>query len=74
MVVEELACLDPFTTDMSQPRHQCTPQMLITFEDEDDLNHKIDTMYHKLDEDASGGLDFEVCLSVCGMCINRGCA
>jgi hypothetical protein len=32
---------------------------LITFEDNDDLELKINAIYHKLDEDGSGGLDFK---------------
>ena len=39
-------CLDPLTKE------------LITFEDNDDLQQKIDTIYSKLDEDGSGGLNF----------------
>ena len=32
---------------------------LITFEDDDDLELKINAIYHQLDEDGSGGLDFK---------------
>lgn len=32
---------------------------LLTFEDEDDLDHKIDSIFQRLDEDESGGLNFE---------------
>ncbi len=39
-------CLDPLTKE------------LITFEDNDDLELKINAIYNKLDEDGSGGLDF----------------
>ncbi|MGB1600812.1 MAG: ion transporter, partial [Promethearchaeia archaeon] len=39
--------LDPLTKD------------LITFEDEGDLSKKVAYLYHKLDEDASGGLNFD---------------
>ena len=39
-------CLDPLTKE------------LITFEDDDDLELKINAIYNKLDEDGSGGLDF----------------
>ena len=39
-------CLDPLTKE------------LITFDDNDDLKMKIDTIYGKLDADGSGGLDF----------------
>jgi hypothetical protein len=39
-------CLDPFTKE------------LITFEDNDDLELKINAIYNKLDEDGSAGLDF----------------
>ena len=40
-------CLDPLTKD------------LVTFEDDEDLASKIDDMYLRLDEDESGGLNFE---------------
>ena len=40
-------CLDPLT------------RTLLTFEDEDDLTAKIDSIYDKLDEDCSGTLGFE---------------
>ena len=40
-------CLDPLTKD------------LVTFEDDEDLARKIDDMYSRLDEDESGGLNFE---------------
>ena len=39
--------LDPLTKD------------LITFEDEDDFSKKVAYLYHKLDEDESGGLNFD---------------
>ena len=39
-------CLDSLTKE------------LITFEDNDDLELKINAIYNKLDEDGSGGLDF----------------
>ena len=32
---------------------------LLTFEDEDDLDNKINEIFDKLDEDESGGLNFE---------------
>ena len=41
-------CLDPIT------------KTLLTFEDEEDLDAKIDAIFDQLDEDESGGLNFEV--------------
>ena len=40
-------CLDPLT------------QSLVTFDDEEDLDDKIDGIFSKLDEDSSGGLCYE---------------
>lgn len=34
-------------------------ELLITFEDDDDLLGKINEIYDRLDEDSSGGLNFE---------------
>jgi len=35
-------------------------QTLTNFEDEDDLDGKIDDIYFRLDKDGSGGLNYEV--------------
>jgi hypothetical protein len=41
-------CLDPLT------------KTLVTFDDAEDLRKKIDDIYRRLDDDDSGGLNFEV--------------